>query len=165
METKNHIEEWKKFAGKHQDGIEKVKNIRYAWPVGAPLKECQADPNLIDKSLLQPMDQTWEKILKEQRQRQVTGMGYQSFPTDQTADTYGKRLFNTFTDAFTVQDLREADAFMLLGKTGSGKTTLINALASHLWGVKWDDSDRFAVIHDEKQQIREAGHSQNVGAS
>ena len=54
------------------------------------------------------MDQIWDKIHQEEEQDQVTGMGYQSYPTDQKLDTYGKRLFNTFTDAFTVQDLREA---------------------------------------------------------
>ena len=113
------------------------------------MEECLAYPNLVDKSLLQPMDKIMQMIQKEEAEGQVSGMGYQSFPTDQKADKYGKRLFNTFTDPFTVQDLREADAFMFFGKTGAGMTTLINAIASHLWDAKWSDSDRFAVVHDE----------------
>ena len=38
---------------------------------------------------------------------------------------------------------------MLVGATGSGKSTLINGMVNHLLGVEWDDEFRLKLIHDE----------------
>ncbi|XP_076866328.1 uncharacterized protein LOC143517555 [Brachyhypopomus gauderio] len=37
---------------------------------------------------------------------------------------------------------------LLLGATGSGKTTLINAMVNYILGVKWEENYRFKLIHE-----------------
>ena len=38
---------------------------------------------------------------------------------------------------------------MMVGSTGSGKTTTVNALINHILGVKWEDSFRLKMIHED----------------
>jgi hypothetical protein len=38
---------------------------------------------------------------------------------------------------------------MMVGSTGSGKSTTVNALINHIFGVKWKDSFRFKMIHED----------------
>ena len=46
-------------------------------------------------------------------------------------------------------DLKNAEVYMILGATGSGKTTLINAFANYLWGVEYKDDYRYKIVRDE----------------
>ena len=47
---------------------------------------------------------------------------------------------------------------LLVGATGSGKSTLINAIANYIFDVKWEHKFRFQIIPDEKEKSQ--AHSQ-----
>ena len=40
---------------------------------------------------------------------------------------------------------------MLVGASGAGKTSLINTIANHFYGVRWEDAFRFKLISEEGQ--------------
>ena len=43
---------------------------------------------------------------------------------------------------------------MILGQTGVGKSTLINAIANYIFDIKWEDSFRFVLIPESKIQTQ-----------
>lgn len=47
---------------------------------------------------------------------------------------------------------------MLVGATGSGKSTLIDGFANYLFGVNWEDNFRFTLVdleHEEKKRLQD----------
>ena len=42
----------------------------------------------------------------------------------------------------------KAKTLVVLGETGSGKTTVLNAMCNYLLGVKKEDPFRYKVIHE-----------------
>ncbi len=48
---------------------------------------------------------------------------------------------------------------LLMGATGSGKTTLINSMVNYILDVEWDDPFRFVLIREEETSSNQA-HSQ-----
>ncbi|OCT75306.1 uncharacterized protein LOC108718452 [Xenopus laevis] len=58
----------------------------------------------------------------------------------------------------TENPLKQHKIIMLVGATGSGKTTLINALINYILGVKWEDNYRLILIKENTN--RSQAHSQ-----
>ena len=52
-------------------------------------------------------------------------------------------------DPFTAEDLQDAKCYLAIGKTGSGKTTVCNAISNWAWNVEYRDLKRFKLIHNE----------------
>ena len=52
-------------------------------------------------------------------------------------------------DTFTAEDLQDAKCYLVMGKTGSGKTTVCNAMGNWAWNVEYEDLQRFKLIHNE----------------
>ena len=48
--------------------------------------------------------------------------------------------------------------FLVVGATGAGKSTLINAITNYVLGVKWEDNFRFQLVSNEKGKSQ--AHSQ-----
>ncbi|XP_078234583.1 uncharacterized protein LOC110082574 [Pogona vitticeps] len=53
---------------------------------------------------------------------------------------------------------------MMMGATGSGKTTLINGMANYILGVQWEDPFRFKLIHEETRRGQDQSQTSEVTA-
>ncbi len=49
---------------------------------------------------------------------------------------------------------------ILMGATGSGKSTLINGMVNYILGVQWKDPFRFKCVREEESTSRNQAHSQ-----
>ena len=86
---------------------------------------------------------TYSLTLKEHQGTPTPGVGHYIFGELSYSALYGQRRRRTI---------------LVLGATGSGKTTWINAMVNYMLDVKWDDNFRFKLI-DEPVDISQA-HSQ-----
>ena len=55
---------------------------------------------------------------------------------------------------------RDHKVIILMGATGSGKSTLINGMVNYILGVQWNDPFRFKCIREDESTTRNQAHSQ-----
>uniref|UniRef100_UPI0037E8FE7D uncharacterized protein n=1 Tax=Semicossyphus pulcher TaxID=241346 RepID=UPI0037E8FE7D len=51
---------------------------------------------------------------------------------------------------------------MVLGATGAGKSTLINGMINYILGVKWEDSNRFKLVHEDPSKSQAESQTSEV---
>jgi predicted GTPase len=51
-----------------------------------------------------------------------------------------------------------------MGATGSGKTTMINAMINYVLGIEWEDPFRFMLVNEDLRGASQA-HSQTTGVT
>ena len=56
--------------------------------------------------------------------------------------------------------IRKDKVIMLVGATGSGKTTLINSMINYVFGVEYEDNFRFKMVAEDGDEGRNQAHSQ-----
>lgn len=61
------------------------------------------------------------------------------------------------------QESEEAKTILLVGATGSGKSTLVDGIVNYLMGVKFDDPFRFTLVKLEKDE--EKTHNQVIAST
>jgi hypothetical protein len=140
---KPHIEIWQNHYSCRRGKMFNIqgKNIEYCWPVGSPLEACLQGK--VDEVFMQPRTQI-EYQLKGRAQN-----FNKIWPIPGVANPTEKDIYWAMQDPFSLSDLKEAACYLVIGKTGSGKTTMCNAIANWAWDTKYQDKDRYKLIHDE----------------
>ena len=67
---------------------------------------------------------------------------------------------NHFGRSKTGSYIQNEKVIMILGATGSGKTTLINSMINYVFGVEYEDKFRFKLVTEEESGGRNQAHSQ-----
>ncbi|XP_039593962.1 uncharacterized protein LOC120516368 [Polypterus senegalus] len=60
--------------------------------------------------------------------------------------------------------IKPSKSIMVLGATGSGKSTLINGMVNYILGVQWGDDFRFKLIHEETSRSQAESQTSAVSA-
>ncbi|XP_073347144.1 uncharacterized protein [Pagrus major] len=72
-------------------------------------------------------------------------------------DVDGCRRYN-----FGKEIMRQNRTIMLLGATGSGKSTLINAMINYIVGVEWKDNFRFKLVDEDQSRSQAESQTSEV---
>uniref|UniRef100_A0A8C4TJF6 AIG1-type G domain-containing protein n=1 Tax=Erpetoichthys calabaricus TaxID=27687 RepID=A0A8C4TJF6_ERPCA len=75
-----------------------------------------------------------------------------------TVNNIAKRTFGNRTSK------KPGKTLMVLGATGSGKSTLINGMVNYILGVQWTDDFRFKLIHEETFRSQASSQTSAVTA-
>ena len=67
---------------------------------------------------------------------------------------------NQFGNSKTGTYIQNEKVIMILGATGSGKTTLINSMINYVFGVEYEDKFRFKLVTEEESGGGNQAHSQ-----
>ena len=72
--------------------------------------------------------------------------------TDLNSDK-DKRVFHYFVDDLSLEQINNSYIILFAGKTGSGKTTVINAFVNIVKGIKLGDLIRYKLIDEKQKQL------------
>uniref|UniRef100_A0A8C4TLN0 AIG1-type G domain-containing protein n=1 Tax=Erpetoichthys calabaricus TaxID=27687 RepID=A0A8C4TLN0_ERPCA len=75
-----------------------------------------------------------------------------------TVKNIAKRTFGNRTSS------KPGKTIMVLGATGSGKSTLINGMVNYILGVQWEDDFRFKLVHEETSRSQAVSQTSAVTA-
>ncbi|XP_046438800.1 uncharacterized protein LOC124190248 [Daphnia pulex] len=73
------------------------------------------------------------------------------------------RYFDIKGQTETISSLKNSQnrkVIILMGATGSGKSTLINGMINYILGVQWKDPFRFKCVREDSSVVRNEAHSQ-----
>jgi predicted GTPase len=97
--------------------------------------------------------------------KHVNGMNLYKLPLER------KRAFSESSDIVKRYSFGNArhptsadKTILLMGATGSGKTTWINAMINYILGVEWDDPFRFILVDEEVNKNQAHSQTQEVTA-
>ncbi|XP_067462960.1 uncharacterized protein [Thunnus thynnus] len=76
---------------------------------------------------------------------------------EEDMDIDGCRRYN-----FGKESMRQNRTIMLLGATGSGKSTLINGMINYVVGVEWKDNFRFKLIDEDQSKSQAESQTSEV---
>ncbi|XP_058628196.1 uncharacterized protein LOC131538367 isoform X1 [Onychostoma macrolepis] len=65
---------------------------------------------------------------------------------------------------FGKENAKPNKTIMMIGATGSGKTTLINSMINYILGVQWIDDFRFVLIDERKQKSQAESQTSEITA-
>ncbi|XP_033935597.1 uncharacterized protein [Pseudochaenichthys georgianus] len=77
--------------------------------------------------------------------------------TEEDMDIDGCRRYN-----FGKESMTSNRTIMLLGATGSGKSTLINGLINYIVGVEWEDDFRFKLVDEDQSRSQAESQTSEV---
>ncbi|XP_054452366.1 uncharacterized protein LOC129089054 [Anoplopoma fimbria] len=77
--------------------------------------------------------------------------------TEEDLDIDGCRRYN-----FGKESMRPNRTIMLLGATGSGKSTLINGMINYIVGVEWRDTFRFKLVNEDQSRSQAESQTSEV---
>ncbi|KAF3857735.1 hypothetical protein F7725_010936 [Dissostichus mawsoni] len=77
--------------------------------------------------------------------------------TEEDMDVDGCRGY-----AFGKESMRQNRTIMILGATGSGKSTLINGLINYIVGVEWEDDFRFKLVDEDQSRSQAESQTSEV---
>lgn len=76
---------------------------------------------------------------------------------EEDLDIDGSRMYNLGRES-----TRQNRTIMVLGATGSGKSTLVNGIINYIAGVEWKDSFRFKLVHEDPAKSQAESQTSEV---
>lgn len=77
-------------------------------------------------------------------------------------NTYPEKKLRKITVGSQTYTETNEDKILIVGSTGSGKTTFLNGVSNYLYGVEWEDNCRFKIVSDEDEGEQNKSKSQVV---
>ncbi|KAF4114006.1 hypothetical protein G5714_004229 [Onychostoma macrolepis] len=109
-------------------------------------------------NVAQMIKNNWSKIIKDGNNENLPIFKLQLKETWQNSDGFCRR------STFGKNTTKPNKTIMMIGATGSGKTTLINSMINYILGVQWIDDFRFVLIDERKQKSQAESQTSQITA-